>query len=99
MPDNTMLVCGGPASETTFRLDVTVPQGALSPRRKALLVEEATTTILDAAGLIIHEFGNGNFGRAGRTYGLEDLIRFTNEGDTQTNTGLESQTTVSSDLQ
>lgn len=109
MPDKSMFVGGESASEATFRLDVTVPRGALSPRRKALLVEEATTTILHAAGLdthaaanvwvIIHEFPDGNFGRAGRTYGLEDLIRFAHEGDTQPTTGPASQMTASSDLQ
>jgi hypothetical protein len=32
-------------------VDVTVPQGALSERRTAGLVEEATRTVLEAAGL------------------------------------------------
>src|SRR5436190_17908254 len=34
-----------------FLVEVTVPQGALSERRKAGLVEEATRTVLGAAGL------------------------------------------------
>lgn len=34
-----------------FLVEVTVPQGALSERRKAGLVEEAIRTVLEAAGL------------------------------------------------
>jgi phenylpyruvate tautomerase PptA (4-oxalocrotonate tautomerase family) len=37
--------------EPRFLVEVTVPQGALSERRKAGLVGEVTTTVLRAAGL------------------------------------------------
>ena len=40
-----------------FRVDVRVPVGALSDRRKAGLVQEATALVLEAAGL-------GEIGRA-----------------------------------
>jgi hypothetical protein len=34
-----------------FLVDVTVPQGALSERRKAGLIEDVTKTVLEATGL------------------------------------------------
>src|ERR1700730_12105170 len=37
--------------EPRFRVDVTVPEGALSQRRKEGLVNEATANVLAAAGL------------------------------------------------
>lgn len=55
-----------------FLVEVTVPQGALSERRKAGLVEEATKTVLAAAGLgrddaprvwvLVHEQPDGSWG-------------------------------------
>jgi phenylpyruvate tautomerase PptA (4-oxalocrotonate tautomerase family) len=39
--------------EPRFLVDVTVPQGALSERRKAGLVEDATKTVLGAGGSVI----------------------------------------------
>jgi phenylpyruvate tautomerase PptA (4-oxalocrotonate tautomerase family) len=56
---------------------ITVPQGALSDRRKAGLVAETTTAVLDAAGLtdadaqrvwvLIHEQPDARGARAGRS--------------------------------
>lgn len=83
LASEAVLVAGKPTTLPTFRLDVTVPQGALSERRKALLVEQVTEAILAAAGLgpeagplvwvLIHEFPDGNFARAGRVYTYSDL--------------------------
>ena len=57
-----------------FRLEVTVPQGALSERRKAGLVQDATAAVLTAAGLgetdalrvwvLIHEQPDGTWAPA-----------------------------------
>ncbi|MEW1848339.1 hypothetical protein AB0392_61150 [Nonomuraea angiospora] len=54
-----------------FRVDVTVPEGALSDRRRSGLVEEATRIVLQAAGLaasdaprvwvLIHEQADGTW--------------------------------------
>ena len=59
---------------------VTVPEGALSDRRKEGLVKEATATVLDAAGLseadalrvwvLVHEQREGTWGAGGT------IIRF-----------------------
>ena len=64
-------------------LEVTVPHGALSERRKAGLVEDATKVILDATGwgpeagvrvwTLIHEVPDGNWGAAGQVVRFEQL--------------------------
>ncbi|WP_216907918.1 tautomerase family protein [Nocardia noduli] len=63
-----------------FRVDVTVPEGALSDRRKAGLVQQVTAEVLAAAGLgesdglrvwvLIHEQPEGTWGAAG------NIVRF-----------------------
>jgi phenylpyruvate tautomerase PptA (4-oxalocrotonate tautomerase family) len=66
-----------------FRVDVTVPQGALSERRKAGLVGEATSIVLGAAALseadaqrvwvLIHEQPEGTWGAGGSIVRYADL--------------------------
>jgi phenylpyruvate tautomerase PptA (4-oxalocrotonate tautomerase family) len=83
LPDGTVLAAGRPVDEPTFRLQVTVPQGALSDRRKEELVAEATKTIRNAAGLaedaalrvwvLIGEVPEGNWGAAGQVIHFEQL--------------------------
>jgi phenylpyruvate tautomerase PptA (4-oxalocrotonate tautomerase family) len=65
-------------------VDVTVPQGALSQRRKAGLVEEVTRTVLTAAGLsaadaarvwvLVHEQPDGTWGAGGSIVQYADLV-------------------------
>ena len=77
---------GRPAAKPRFRVDVTVPEGALSDRRKATLVEEATRLVLEAAGedpadgeallrvwVMIRDVPDGNWGGAGRVFRYADL--------------------------
>ena len=64
-------------------LEITVPSGALSERRKAGLVEDATKAILDATGwgadagvrvwTLIHEVPDGNWGAGGQVVRFEQL--------------------------
>jgi phenylpyruvate tautomerase PptA (4-oxalocrotonate tautomerase family) len=64
-------------------VDVTVPQGALSERRKAGMVEEATRLVLEATGwgddagirvwVLIHEVAEGSWGAAGQIVHFEQL--------------------------
>jgi phenylpyruvate tautomerase PptA (4-oxalocrotonate tautomerase family) len=64
-------------------LDITIPSGALSERRKAGMVEEATKLVLDATGwgadagvrvwTLIHEVPDGNWGAAGHVVRFEQL--------------------------
>ncbi|MFJ5991988.1 4-oxalocrotonate tautomerase family protein [Lentzea sp. NPDC092896] len=66
-----------------FRVDVRVPVGALSDRRKAGLVQEATALVLEAAGLgeadalrvwvLIHEQPEGTWGAGGQIVKFADL--------------------------
>ncbi|WP_433682904.1 tautomerase family protein [Nocardia sp. CA-119907] len=63
-----------------FRVDATVPDGALSERRKAGLIQQVTADVLAAAGLtdadglrvwvLIHEQPEGTWGAAG------NIVRF-----------------------
>ncbi|MBI5104681.1 MAG: tautomerase family protein [Solirubrobacterales bacterium] len=77
---------GRPAARPRFRVEVTVPEGALDTERKAGLVEEATRLVLEAAGedpadpealmrvwVICHEVKDGGWGGAGRVWTLRDL--------------------------
>ncbi|MFI0817529.1 4-oxalocrotonate tautomerase family protein [Streptomyces sp. NPDC021098] len=67
-----------------FLVDVTVPQGALSERRKAGLVEDATKAVLKAAGLsrddaprvwvLVHEQPDGTWGAGGSVIRYADLV-------------------------
>ncbi|AKJ09254.1 4-oxalocrotonate tautomerase [Streptomyces incarnatus] len=67
-----------------FLVDVTVPEGALSERRKAGLVEDATRTVLAAAGLpadealrvwvLVHEQPDGTWGAGGSVIRYADLV-------------------------
>nr|WP_064569842.1 tautomerase family protein [Gordonia sp. LAM0048] len=74
-----------------FRIDVTVPHGALSDRRKAGLVEQVTREVLAAAGLgdgdglrvwvLIHEQPEGTWGAGGA------IVRFAELKAVATGTG------------
>jgi len=67
-----------------FLVDVTVPQGAVSDRRKAGLVKDATATVLAAAGLgeadaprvwvLIHEQAEGTWGAGGGIVRYAELV-------------------------
>lgn len=67
-----------------FLVEVTVPQGALSERRRAGLVEDATKTVLSAAGLapqdalrvwvLVHEQPDGTWGAGGSVIRYADLV-------------------------
>lgn len=67
-----------------FLVEVTVPQGTLSERRKAGLVQEATAAVPSAAGLpadqamrvwvLIHEQLEGTWGAGGSVVRFADLV-------------------------
>lgn len=66
-----------------FRVDVTVPEGALSDRRKEGLIKQATADVSAAAGLaehdglrvwvLIHEQPEGTWGAAGNVIRFAEL--------------------------
>jgi phenylpyruvate tautomerase PptA (4-oxalocrotonate tautomerase family) len=83
LPEGAVLQAGRPVTEPTFRIQATVPAGALSDRRKEEFVSEATRLVSDAAGLddsdglrvwvMIGEVPDGNWGAAGQVVRFEQL--------------------------
>jgi phenylpyruvate tautomerase PptA (4-oxalocrotonate tautomerase family) len=67
-----------------FRVDVTVPQGALSDRRKEGLIKEVTAVVSNAAGLaeadalrvwvLVHEQPEGTWGAGGAVVRYSELV-------------------------
>ena len=83
LPTEDVLANGKPVAKPTFRLDVTTPQGALSERRRAEMVEQATQLIRDAAGIpedegirvwvLCREIDEGSWGAGGQVIQFEAL--------------------------
>jgi phenylpyruvate tautomerase PptA (4-oxalocrotonate tautomerase family) len=82
LPAEAIQTPGGVAEPHAI-LDITIPSGALSDRRKAGIVEEASKLVLDASGwgaeagvrvwVLIHEVPDGNWGAAGQVVRFEQL--------------------------
>jgi len=80
----TLAVGGRPGGEPRFRVQVTVPEGALSDRRKGIAVDSFNQAILRAAGLdesegirvwtVIREVPDGNWGAAGQQVRYQQLV-------------------------
>ena len=80
LPADHVFVAGRPADAPVIRLMVTTPEGALSDRRRAEMVEAATAILRDAAGIAdehalrvwvtCREIAEGSWGAAGQ------VIRF-----------------------
>ncbi|WP_436701930.1 tautomerase family protein [Nocardioides sp. BYT-33-1] len=72
-------------ADPRFRVDVTVPAGALDDKRKAGLVSDVTAQVLAAAGLtadhalrvwvLIHEQTDGTWGAGGQIFRYADLVK------------------------
>jgi phenylpyruvate tautomerase PptA (4-oxalocrotonate tautomerase family) len=83
LPQEAVYSAGKPVELPVFRVNVSVPEGALSERRKAGLVEDFTATLSEAGGLsvddglrvwvLIHEIPEGNWGAAGQIVRFEQL--------------------------
>ena len=82
-PADAVFQAGRPVEQPIIKLDVTVPDGALSDRRKAELVGAATKILTAAAGIpeaealrvwvLIREVPEGNWGAAGEVVRFEML--------------------------
>jgi phenylpyruvate tautomerase PptA (4-oxalocrotonate tautomerase family) len=89
LPAGAQITAGD--DQPRFRVDVTVPAGALSDRRKSGLVEEVTQTVLAAAGLdagealrvwvLINEQPDGTWGAGGQIIRYADLIALARPAD------------------
>ena len=98
LPANAIQTPDGVAEPHAI-LDVTVPAGALSERRKAGIVEEATKLVLNAAGwgteagvrvwVLIHEVPDGNWSAAGQVVRFEQLREAARAEREQEGTGKE----------
>ncbi len=83
LPEGAVLAGGRPVIEPTFRVEVTTPEGALSDRRRAELVAEATRVVRQAAGIgekdalrvwvLCHEIPEGRWGAAGQVIQFQQL--------------------------
>lgn len=79
-----VLVGGRAGGEPRFRIEVTVPEGALSTRRKSGLINDVHRAVVDAAGLadtqalhvwtLVHEIPEGNWGAAGEPVQFSALL-------------------------
>ncbi len=86
--DERELHVGGPfAGQPHFHVLATVPEGALSERRKEGLVKEATEALLEVTGMEaegfedrvrvwvhIHEVPEGHWGAAGQIFRYRDIV-------------------------
>ncbi len=80
----SLAVGGRPGGEPRFRVQITVPDGALSDRRKGILVDSVNQAVLRAAGLpesegirvwtLIGEVPDGNWGAAGQQVRYQQLV-------------------------
>jgi phenylpyruvate tautomerase PptA (4-oxalocrotonate tautomerase family) len=81
LPADAVNAAGRPVAEPHFRIDVTVPEGALSQRRKEGAVKELTEAVTEAAGIdpgdalrrvwiLVREVPEGNWGAGG------EVVRF-----------------------
>jgi phenylpyruvate tautomerase PptA (4-oxalocrotonate tautomerase family) len=73
-------------------VDLTVPEGALTPEKKNEIVGEITQMILAADGaagdaaaamrvwVLVHDVPEGNWGGAGRTWKLKEIAQLVGAG-------------------
>lgn len=85
IPTSRFAVGGRPGGTPRFRVDVTVPAGALSQRRKDGLIASVHSAVVAAAGLdansaealhvwtLIREVPEGNWGATGQAVRFENL--------------------------
>jgi phenylpyruvate tautomerase PptA (4-oxalocrotonate tautomerase family) len=83
LPTEAVFTADGPAELSQFVIDVTVPEGGLSDRRRTGLVDEFTKLVREAAGLpeaetirvwvLVHEIAEGRWGAAGQIVRFEQL--------------------------
>lgn len=79
-------VGGRPGGEPRFRVQVTVPEGALSDRRKGELVAAVHEAVTEAAGLseedglrvwtLIRDVPEGNWGAGGQQVRYQQLVEY-----------------------
>jgi len=84
LPGGAVFTAGRPVFEPTFRIQATTPQGALSDRRRAEFVAEATRVVREVAGIaeqdalriwvLCHEVPEGSWGAGGQVVQFQQLV-------------------------
>ena len=84
LPAHAVNAAGAPVAAPSFRVEVTTPEGALSDRRRAEMVESGTAAVLEAAGLaeedsmrvwvVMREIDEGSWGAAGQVVQFKQLV-------------------------
>jgi phenylpyruvate tautomerase PptA (4-oxalocrotonate tautomerase family) len=84
LPSHAVNASGKPVEKPSFRVMVTTPEGALSDRRRAEMVESGTAAVLEAAGLtqedalrvwvVMREVDEGSWGAAGHVIQFKQLV-------------------------
>ena len=85
LPAGAVNAAGRPVEKPTFKVDVTTPEGALSDRRRAEFVAEATGLVREAAGIpedealrvfvLMHEVAEGSWGAGGQRHPVRAAAR------------------------
>ncbi len=83
LPAADVRAAGRPVAAPTFRVEVTTPEGALSDRRRAELVGEATRVVREVAGIaeedalrvwvLCREIAEGSWGAGGQVVAFQAL--------------------------
>jgi phenylpyruvate tautomerase PptA (4-oxalocrotonate tautomerase family) len=84
LPADAVLVAGRPAAAPTFKIEATTPEGALSDRRRAEFVADATRAVQEIAGIdadeatlrvwvLCHEVPEGSWGAGGEVVRFQQL--------------------------
>lgn len=83
LPEGTVLAAGRPVEEPTFRIIATTPEGALSDRRRAEFVTEATRVVREVTGIaeeeslriwvLCREIDEGSWGAGGSVIQFQQL--------------------------
>ena len=98
LPGEAVTAAGQPVAHPVFRVDVTVPEGALSQRRKEGAIKEMTEAVVAAAGIdaaeavmrvwvIVREVPDGNWGAGGQVIRFEQLAQAARAEREATGTG------------
>jgi phenylpyruvate tautomerase PptA (4-oxalocrotonate tautomerase family) len=83
LPEGAVLTAGRPVGQPIFRVVCTTPEGALSDRRRAELVAEATRVVREIAGIaeedamrifvLCREIDEGSWGAGGQVIHFQQL--------------------------
>jgi phenylpyruvate tautomerase PptA (4-oxalocrotonate tautomerase family) len=84
LPEGAIHAAGRPVTQPIFRIEATTPEGALSDRRRAEFVAEATRIVREIAGIpeedglrvwvLCHDVPDGRWGAGGQIVRYQQLL-------------------------